>query len=253
MYRILNMRSASPASSLPPSIDDRTAKARIRDAAVACFSEHGIAGTTARKVATAAGVSPGLVIHHFGSMDGLRNACDEHIAAIIRQEKQEAMRAGAGLDLLAALRNSEAVSGMGYLARVLVDGSPSVATLVDDLVADAEAYFQQGVEAGMLRPTADPRGRAAVLAMWSLGALVLHQHLERILGVDLTDPEAVADPAIASYLGPVYEILTEGIFTEEMGARMREAVAGMAATEISDETPESSPEPTASRTISKGT
>ena len=240
-------------SSLSSSINDRTAKARIRDEAIACFAEHGIAGTTARKIATAAGVSPGLVIHHFGSMDGLRNACDEHIAAIIRQEKQEAMTGGLGFDLLAALRDSEAVSGMGYLARVLADDSPAVATLVDDLVADAEDYFRQGVEVGMLLPTADPRGRVAVLAMWSLGALVLHQHLERILGVDLTDPEAVTDPAIASYMGPAYEILTEGIFTEAAGARMREAVAGIAATEISDETPESSPKPMASRTTTKGT
>jgi len=247
------MRSDRPESPPLSSIDDRTAKARIRDAAISCFAEHGIAGTTARKVATAAGVSPGLVIHHFGSMDGLRNACDEHIAAIIRQEKQEEMTGGAGFDLLAALRGSEAVSGMGYLARILADDSPAVAALVDDLVGDAEGYFQQGVEAGMLRPTADPRGRAAVLAMWSLGALVLHQHLERILGVDLTDPAAVTDPAIASYMGPVYEILTEGIFTDEMGARMREAVAGIAATGISDETPESSPKPMASGTTNKGT
>jgi len=82
---------------------------------------------------------------------------------------------------------------------------------------------------------------------------VLHQHLERILGVDLTDLAVVTDPAIASYLEPVYEILTNGVFTEEVGAQMREAIAGIAATEISDETPTSSPKPMASRTTSKGT
>lgn len=233
--------------------DDRTAKARIRDAAIGCFSEHGIAGTTARKVATAAGVSPGLVIHHFGSMDGLRHACDQYIASIIRQEKQEALAAGAGLDLLAALRGSEAVAGMGYLARVLADDSPAVATLVDDLVADAEDYFQQGVEAGTLRPSADPRGRATVLAIWALGALVLHKHLQRILGVDLTDPAVVTNPAIASYMGPAYEILTEGVFTDEVGAQMREAMAALAATEISDEMPAPPPKPMASETKGKGT
>jgi AcrR family transcriptional regulator len=75
-------------------VDDRTAKARIRDAAIASFSENGIAGTTARKVATAAGVSPGLVIHHFGSMEDLRVACDEHIATTIGQFKHETMSGG---------------------------------------------------------------------------------------------------------------------------------------------------------------
>jgi len=143
-------------------MDDRTTRARIRDAAIGCFAENGIAGTTARKIATAAGVSPGLVIHHFGSMDGLRNACDEYVAAIIRQEKQEAMAAGPGLDLLAALRDSKAGSGMGYLARVLADDSPAVAALVDDLVADAEGYFQQGVCAP--RPT-----RGAGPQCWRFG------------------------------------------------------------------------------------
>ena len=186
-------------------------------------------------------------------MDGLRTACDEHIAGIIRREKQEAMAAGAGLDLLAALRNSEAVSGMGYLARVLVDDSPAVATLVDDLVADAEAYFQQGVEAGTLRPTANPRGRAAVLAMWSLGALVLHQHLERILGVDLTDPEAVAGSAIAAYAGPAYEILSQGVFTEAFAAHIRETFAAGNGGDPHTESPASSHETATDVDTKKGT
>ena len=50
---------------------DRTAKARIRDAAIECYAFHGD-DCTARMVAEKAGVSPGLVIHHFGSMEGLR-------------------------------------------------------------------------------------------------------------------------------------------------------------------------------------
>jgi AcrR family transcriptional regulator len=219
---MLNMSSVSEVREF----DDRTTKARIRDAAIDCFAEYGVAGTTARKVASAAGVSPGLVIHHFGSMEGLRSACDEHVAAIIRQQKQEAMSAGPGFDVLAALRESVIGSLAGYLARVLVEESPPVAKLVDDLVDDAEDYLQQGVESGMLRPTANPRGRAAVLTVWSLGVLVLHSHLERILGVDLTDPTVGSDPAIASYVGPVYEILSDGVFTESFGAHFRATFAG---------------------------
>ena len=99
---MLNMRSTRKAGE--QVLDDRTAKARIRDAAIVCFAEHGIAATTARKVATAAGVSPGLVMHHFGSMEGLRAACDRHVTAMIRDLKGEAMGAGAGFDPVAALR-----------------------------------------------------------------------------------------------------------------------------------------------------
>ena len=207
----------------PISVDDRTAKARIRDAAIECFAEHGLAATTARKVAAAARVSPGLVIHHFGSMDGLRAACDEYVVATIRDYKTEAMAEGPGLDLLAALRHAPTESRMGYLATVLHDDSPLVAKLVDDLVADAEAYLQLGVETGMVRPTSNPRDRAAVLVLWSLGALALHHHVQRILGVDLTDPDIVADQSIAAYAAPAYEIFNEGIISEAFAPQVNEA------------------------------
>lgn len=219
----------SDATDGHAALDDRTSKARIRDAAIDCFAEHGVAATTARKVAAAAGVSPGLVMHHFGSMEGLRAACDEYVAAVIRQQKQAAMAAGPNLDVLAFLREANIGPLVGYLTRVLADDSVAVAQLVDDLVADAEDYIQLGVEAGMLRPTANPRGRAVVLTLWNLGALVLHRHLHRMLGVDLTDPEVGADPAIASYVGPIYEIYGDGIFTEAFAARARAAFAGGAA------------------------
>lgn len=204
-------------------MDDRTAKARIRDAAIECFAEHGLAGTTARKVAAAADVSPGLVIHHFGSMDGLRSACDEHVVATIRDYKTGAMAEGPGLDILGALRHAPTESLMGYLATVLHDDSPRVSKLVDDLVADAEAYLQLGVETGMVRPSSDPRARAAVVVLWSLGALALHHHVQRILGVDLTDPDIVANQSITAYAAPAYEVFTEGIISQEFAPQVSEA------------------------------
>ena len=58
---------------------DMTAVARIRDAAIELFGSRGF-DVGVRAIAEAAGVSPGLVIHHFGSKDGLRKACDDYIA-----------------------------------------------------------------------------------------------------------------------------------------------------------------------------
>jgi AcrR family transcriptional regulator len=219
------MRSATEDQGHRESADDRTSKARIRDAAIASIAEHGINGTTARKVASVAGVSPGLVIHHFGSMEGLRSACDEYVAVTIREFKERAMSGGPSLDVLAALRDAPNGPLMGYLAQVLADESPAVARLVDDLVGDAEGYIQQGVESGMLRPSDDPRGRAVVLTLWSLGALVLHQHLRRLLGVDLTDPEILTSPTAAAYVAPIYEIYGEGIFEEAFAAQTRAVFA----------------------------
>lgn len=222
-FRLLNMRSTSAAAIEDQASDDRTAKARIRDAAIECIAAEGVSGATVRKIAATAGVSPGLVIHHYGSAEALRVACDEHVAATIRDYKHEAMTAGPNLDVLAAVRGATTAPLMGYLAAVLSDDSPAVARLVDDLLVDAEGYLEHGVETGMVRPSPNPTGRAAVMLLWSLGAVVLHKHLERILGIDLTDPNIISDPAFAAYVRPAYEIMGDGILTEALVAVVEDA------------------------------
>lgn len=112
-----------------------------------------------------------------------------------------------------------------YLARTLVDGSPQVADLVDELVADAVEYTEAGVKTGMLTPSKYPNERAAILTMWSLGALVLHEHLTRLIGIDITKP--LDDPrAAASYVAPVLEILS-GFLTETTVELMSEAFVSL--------------------------
>lgn len=195
--------------------DDRTTSARIRDAAIDLVATEGVNALSARAVAKAAGVSPGSVIHHFGSMDGLRAACDERVAAIIRQQKASALSSGPGFDLIAALSNARTPTIVGYLAAVLSEDSPAVARLVDEMVADAMEYTEQGVQSGMLRPSENPHARAAILTVWGLASLVIHRHINRLLGLDLI--EAYADPgaALLPYLRPVIEVFGSGIFTDE--------------------------------------
>lgn len=218
------MRSAEIADGVA---DDRTARARIRDVAITRFAAAGVAATSIRAIAAEAGVSPGLVIHHFGSKEALRRACDEHVASIIRSNKREAMTAGASFDPLAALRKARHdIPLTRYLARTLIDGAPQVASLIDELVSDAADYMAEGVEAGTLRPSAYPYQRAAVLTVWSLGALVLHEHVERLLGVDLTrDPSELADTAKgAAYLRPVLELFSDGLMSDGAAATLRSAL-----------------------------
>lgn len=200
---------------------DRTGRARIRDAAIGCFAANGVAGTSLKTIAGEAGVSPALVVHHFGSKHRLRVACDEYVAATIRQRKQAAMAAGPQFDPLAALRQTgDDPPILRYLARTLGDGSPEVVALIDELVDDAVAYMEDGVRSGVLKPSDDPRGRAIVLTMWSLGALTLHGHLERLLGVDIT-----ADPAdMAGYVLPAAEIMGRGVLADGVYERIRDAL-----------------------------
>ena len=207
--------------------DDRTVRARVRDEAIELVAVQGLDALTARAVAERAGVSPGSVINNFGSMAGLRAACDDHVAAIIRAEKMKALSAGLAFDVVGALREAEAgplaAHLAAYLAAVLAEDSPAVAHLVDEMVDDAQAYLEAGVASGMITPSADPRGRAVVMTLSSLGSLVMHRHLRRLLDVDLT--ARGSDPAdLTPYLAPLYEQYAGGLFTDEFGQRANAAV-----------------------------
>ncbi|HSK91541.1 MAG TPA: TetR family transcriptional regulator [Euzebyales bacterium] len=216
--------------------EDRTTKARIRDAAITLFADSGVAATSVRAIAAAAQVSPALVIHHFGSKDALRVACDEHIAEVLREQKGKSLRAGPGMDVVAALREVRGGPPLSrYLARTLIDGTPHVAEIIDEMVTDGVKYMAEGVESGVLRPTAFPYERTAVLSIWTLGALVLHEHLERLIGVDiLTYPPE--DPADAwPYVGPLIEMMTEGVVTAEAAEQMRDALGPKQASATNEE------------------
>lgn len=213
------------SSTTAASSDDRSTAARIRDAAIAVIAEQGPDATTARRVAAAAGVSPGSVIHHFGSMDDLRRACDEHVAAVIRERKQAAIAQGPSMDLLGTMREAEdeLLPLTAYLAQVLAESSDAVASLVDEMVADAAGYLREGITNGMIRPADDVEGQATILTIWSLGGLVLHHHVERLLGVDLIGAGDDDGTDFTTYAAAAYGLLGGGIFTDEFARTARAA------------------------------
>jgi hypothetical protein len=143
------------------------------------------------------------------------------------------MAAGGGFDITAAIRSWDTdVPLAKYLARTIVDGSPQVAQLVDEIVGDAVAYIATGVETGLIKPSRYPQERAAILTIWSLGALVLHEHLERLIGVDITSDISGNPTAISAYVAPILEIYSNGFITEPTERLMTAAlVDGPAETE----------------------
>jgi AcrR family transcriptional regulator len=57
-----------------PRADDANQRERLLDAAIDCYRRDGIAATTARSIADAAGVTPALVNYYFGGKDKLLDA-----------------------------------------------------------------------------------------------------------------------------------------------------------------------------------
>lgn len=202
---------------------DLTARARIRDAAITCFARSGVAATTVREIAAAAEVSPGLVIHHYGSKDGLREECDAYVVDLIMSDNRDVVQ-GRALDPLAPIRSRvEGPPLLRYVARALVDDSPQVAGLVDRVVADAEAVSTEAVAGGIMHASDDERARAVVITLWSLGALVLHDHLRRLLGEDLLGDLEHA----RRYVATATEVLSRPTLTDQTYQRTRAALRQM--------------------------
>jgi len=75
-------RLAAGGESIPMLQTDP--KARLIDAAIDLFGQHGLSGVGTRALADAASVQMSTITYYFGGKDGLYLACAEHIAAIIR-------------------------------------------------------------------------------------------------------------------------------------------------------------------------
>lgn len=198
--------------------DDLTARARIRDAAMAEFAERGMAGTTIRGVAEQAGVSPALVQHHFRTKEGLRAACDAYVVDYLRREAASGLDDGLVDDpaYIAAIFRS-APPLLRYLARALVDGSPAAAGIFDDMVALTERYLVD------VPGKSDVRARAVVFTAMRLGLTVMHEHVSRGLGADLFSSAASTRVANATLDLVAPEIIPDGV-----ADRVRHALDHMA-------------------------
>jgi TetR/AcrR family transcriptional regulator, regulator of cefoperazone and chloramphenicol sensitivity len=173
---------------------DLTAKARIRDAAMKLFAAEGVAASSLRAVARAAGVSPGLVVHHFGSKQGLIRAVDETVLTRINLALSEVPIEGSADDVIegraevvAAFLRSQPVL-CDYLGRALSEQTEASAELFHRLFAFA-AKDERLIEAGVLRADADPFWRAMHQVVLVIGPLLLRPLIERELGGDLLAEE----------------------------------------------------------------
>ncbi|QRP51131.1 helix-turn-helix transcriptional regulator [Amycolatopsis sp. FDAARGOS 1241] len=152
------------------------------------FGELGFDRATIRGIAEAAGVSSGLVRHHFGSKQELRDACDAHLVKLMRGLSDQ-VEAGAGGNHVAAARIAVGPY-QAYLARALVEGE--AAPLFDEMVELSAQWLAARDTERSDPPAADAKVRAAVSTAMALSITVLHQHVSRALGVDVFSPEGDA-------------------------------------------------------------
>ncbi|XVU26059.1 TetR family transcriptional regulator [Actinoplanes sp. CA-054009] len=158
---------------------DLTARARIRDAAIELFAERGVEGATIRDIAQAAGVSSGLLRHHFGSKEGLRDACDEYALS-------ELLRVNAHFTEFQSLDRltPKILLLQRYFMRSTMDGSPSGAAMFDRMIDYGEQWLAQTE----LKVT-DPRAFIGLLTVMKMSMFTMRDLLSRAVGSDVGSVE----------------------------------------------------------------
>lgn len=179
------------------SPEDRTAKARIRDAAIELFGGAGGNRVSLKHVADAAGVSAPLVIKHYGSRDGLETAADDHALGVVEELLRQAT-APPTPDSAQSLAQILGRSHVGrYVARVLTGEGGRSRRAFARLLAFAENRVARLVDEGRVRRGTDPAHVAAVLLAHDLSVLLLRARLADATGVDPLSPEG-ADQWLAT-------------------------------------------------------
>jgi AcrR family transcriptional regulator len=202
------VRSTEGFGERPAS--DLTARARIRDAAVACFAEQGF-GASYRTIAQRAGVSPGLITHHFGSKDVLRAECDAEVLRRYQALKSSSVADPSGYLFKHLAEPGPAAQLTVYMLRAIHAGGRPAHDFLEHLIDAAREVMRASVEAGLVRPSRDEETRTRYLAYQTMGALLIQF---------LTAPDPSPDAFIDSMRSrqqdqilPTLELFTEGLLT----------------------------------------
>jgi AcrR family transcriptional regulator len=186
---------------------------RIRHAALKSFATQGAAATSLRSVAADAGVSVGLVQHHFETKAGLIKAVDDYVMSVVISVVAQPVSvppkdsvADMGSRITGLL--SEHPDVVEYVGRALVDGSPLGATIFDTLSAFGTARWNQRKDSGEARADIDLAWATLNSLVLALGTLILKRHIERQI------PNAFATPAqLQRWQDATSVLLREGLFT----------------------------------------
>jgi AcrR family transcriptional regulator len=188
---------------------------RLRDAALALFADRGYAATTVRAIAERAGVTSGLVVHHYGTKAALRDAVDRYVLASITTAFADVAAITPDDDHLAIRLQGFRVlfqerPYMGrYIRRSLLESTDGANALFDQIVAVSRQLFVPLRTAGLVKPTDDPDAQVLLAMLVGMLPALLPRQIERHLGISLR-----SDDGLQRWTRAEYEFLTQGVLND---------------------------------------
>jgi TetR/AcrR family transcriptional regulator, regulator of cefoperazone and chloramphenicol sensitivity len=199
------------------SAEDLNSRARLRDAAVRLFAERGVAGTSVRDIAEAAGVTAGLITHHFGSKERLKAAVDEVMMEVFTapltasSDRSSPTPEAVGEALAQSMAAHPDLRA--YLRRSFLENDPASAEVFDRFVGLLRDLLAEMHAAGKLRADLDLDWAPLQVLFLHFGPLLLGPAVERILSVD-----SYADDVIRRRSRAHLELLSRGFFSNPSDA-----------------------------------
>lgn len=183
----------SPAAADPP-----TTRERLIAATIEVIVERGWGGVSTRIVAEHAGINPGVVHYHFGSIEELRrqavtHALDEFVDAVVASTRDHTPRQIVEASAWALEQLPESETRMFLEAMPATARDPQLRDALGGLLARYRRLLAERIRACHPRTQADPDVLAALLAA-SLDGLLLHR---------LADPEL----DVAANVAPLLTLL----------------------------------------------
>ncbi len=186
------------AADSVPAGDAPDGRMRLLLVAMRQIANQGFDGVTVRSIATEAGVSAGLIKHHFGSKEGLRDAVDafflQRSAAAI--DRRMAQTEGLDADGVAQYERAwlaryanEWPDFVAYLRRAILEGSPWGQSLFRRYYDSIRHMLDRADVAGRIAPDVDRLWLPLLYVFMLLGPLILDPHLRMMLGRSTYEPD----------------------------------------------------------------
>jgi AcrR family transcriptional regulator len=163
---------------------------RLIRTALQLFAEKGFDGVTVRDIAAASSVSVGLINHHFGSKEGLREAVDEFFIG----QFEDAITGAAPQDLNTAEDHAQIIDQwierhekhwptiVAYFRRAILEESEWGFSLLDRFYGFVQGSVLRMDAAGQIGPDVDRLWLPFLMMYLELGTIIFDPYIKRVLG-----------------------------------------------------------------------